>query len=437
MQRIVTQSPGGIVPRKAARYMLDNAAKLYPAVATAKWSSVFRMSAVMRSEIDYELLQRAADRTLPRFPTMAVRMRRGFFWYFLEENRNPFFVRKDTGLMCARFRWHENNGYLLRVFYSGNRLSVEFFHSITDGFGAMVFLKTLVAEYLRQCGHEIPHGEGVLDPNEKAMTEEIEDTFLRMPLPKEGLPRFDTSAYHFEGDRLPPHSMLAILAHMPAAIVREKAKEMGVTITEYLASVMVFVGYLDQKKKAKSSTMPVRISIPVNMRQYYPTKTLRNFSSYVNPGIDPSEKEYTFEMVVREIHAAMDSALDPNQLFAGIATNVASERNPIVKAVPLPIKNLAIRLVFNAAGDRLVTTTLTNLGKIQVPGPMQSYIERFEVLLGPAPRDTITNSALMTTGDTMTLAFTSNARHSALATETIGFLREMGIPVTDDQITYD
>lgn len=431
-QKRLSFSLGGVPAQKATRFMLDNAAKLYPAVATAKWSSVFRMSIILHEPVDSEILQTAAERVLPRFPTMAVRMRRGFFWYFFEENRNPFFIRKDTGLNCARFRWHENNGYLLRVLYANRRISIEFFHSVTDGYGALVFLKTLVSEYLRQCGHNIPCGDGVLDLDTVATPAEMEDSFLKMPLPREGIPRGGTTAYHFTDERLPPHGLRITMAHMPTAAVQEKAKALGVTITEYLAAAMLYVGYLDQQKRIIDKQLPVRISIPVNMRQYYPTHTLRNFSSFVNPGIDPSEKSYTFEEIAREVHIFMGSALEPEHLFAGISSNVASERNLIVRAVPLPIKNLAIRAVFNANGDRLVTTTLTNLGRIQAPEAMLAHIERFELILGPSAKGTCTNSALMTTGIMMSLAFTSNARNALMAVETIRFLTKMGIPITTD-----
>jgi NRPS condensation-like uncharacterized protein len=361
---------------------------------------------------------------------MAVRMRRGFFWYFLEDNRNPFFVRKDTGLLCARFRWHENNGYLLRVLHDDRRVSAEFFHAVTDGYGAMVFLKTLIAEYLRQCGHDIPCGNGVMDLGDGATTVEMEDAFLRMPLPKEGRIRFGTPAYHLSDERLPPHRLQITMAHMPVSHVREKAKALGVTITEYLAAIMLYVGYLDQHKSGAKKPLPVRISIPINMRQYFQTQTLRNFSSFVNPGIEPAHQPFAFNEIAKHVASFMKEALTPERLFAGIAPNVFSEQNPIIRAVPLPLKNLAIRAVFNATGDRLVTTTLTNLGRIKAPAAMTAHIERFELLLGPPSNNVCTNSALMTTGDTMTLTFTSNANDTTMASEAILHLREMGIPVT-------
>lgn len=409
---------------------MDNAAKLYPAVATRHWSSAFHLSVQLKESIDPSLLQTAVEKILPRFPSIAVRLRRDFFWYFFEENNAPFIVHKNPGICCYRFRWRENNGYLLRVFYEENAITVEFFHALTDGSGALVFTKTLVAAYLRLRGKTIPFSDGVLNPDESALAVELEDTFLRMPLPKDGLPRSSARAFRFSGALLPPPTLNITTMVMTTSTILDKARSYGITITEYLASVMLYAAYLSQEKEKPQKPLPVRISIPVNMRQYFDSETVRNFSMYVNPGIEPCHGEqYTFERIIKELHAFLETALTPEYLFAGIATNVASEKHPLVQYVPLPIKNLAIRGVFRATGDRIVTTTLTNLGKIAMPDAMREEIERFDFVLGPPAPGPGSNAALISTGEQMCLAFTSNLREDELAEETIRLLMSQGIPV--------
>ena len=65
-------------------YRLDNAALIFPAVMRKNWNNVFRVSVTLRDPVDPELLSRAAADLLPRFPTVFVRLRTGFFWYYLE-----------------------------------------------------------------------------------------------------------------------------------------------------------------------------------------------------------------------------------------------------------------------------------------------------------------------------------------------------------------
>ena len=410
-------------------FKLDNAGKLYPAIATSRWSSVFRASVVLKEAINPGLLQSAVDKVLPRFPSMAVQMRRGFFWYYLEANPRQLPVMPDVGHPCMRFRWNENNGFLIRVLYDSRRISVEFFHSITDGSGGMIFLKTLTAEYLRLRGIRVPPGEGVLDLKRKPSQGEMEDAFQRMPLPKVKLSRKESLAYHFPGQMEPPHTLHVIAASMPFPAVRERAKALGVTVTEYLAAAMLYVGYLEQKKEKPRKVRPLRVSVPVNMRNYYATETLRNFSTFVNPEIDPRLGDYTFEEIARNVHAFMQYSLNPKLLFAGIATNVADEKNILLRLFPLPIKNLAINTVFRAVGERSFTTTLTSIGLLKAPDAMMAHVERFELMLG-ASATPCCNCSLISTRSTMMLLFTRNQREATLPREMLRFLVEKGIPIT-------
>lgn len=409
-------------------YKLDNAGKLYPAIATSRWSSVFRASVVLKEQISPEILQIAVNKVLPRFPSMAVCMRRGLFWYYFEANTKPLFIQHDTGHPCLRFRWKDNNGYLLRVLHYQKRISVEFFHSVTDGAGGFAFLKTLTAEYLRLLGIRVPPDHGVLDIRRKASPSETEDAFQRLPLPNVRLSRRETRAFHMPGTPEPPHTLHVISASVPYKAMWELARPLGVTVTEYIAAVLLYVCYLWQQSCGKRAR-PIRISIPVNMRGYFQTETLRNFSSFVNPEIDPRLGAYTFEEVARDAHNFMRYALNPKLLYAGIAKNVADERNLFLRLFPLPLKKVAINWVFRYVGDRTVTATFTNMGSMDAPSRMAAHLERFECMIGASatPR---CNCALVSTGDRMTLTFTRNQREADLPREVLRFLVERGVPIT-------
>ena len=69
-------------PARSLRWMrLDNAAKIYPAAKRRNWNNFFRLSATLMEPIDVPVLRAALDVTVRRFPSMAVRLRRGVFWY--------------------------------------------------------------------------------------------------------------------------------------------------------------------------------------------------------------------------------------------------------------------------------------------------------------------------------------------------------------------
>ena len=410
-------------------FKLDNAAKLYPAVSTARWSSAFRVSAELTEDVDPEKLQSAVNLTLNRFPSLKVRLRSGLFWYYLEEIGQPLSVRPDTGHPCMPFRFRQDNGYLLRVFYYRKRISAEFFHALTDGTGGMTFLKTLTVAYLRLMGKRVAYDCGALDVRTPPAKAETEDAFLRMPLPRVRISRRESPAYHFPGTPEIPHTLHITAASFPCAPVKAKAREMGVSVTEYLTGVMLWAGYRDQMSQGRKRLLPVRVSVPVNMRAFYPSRTMRNFSSFVNPGIDPRLGAYTFEEIVRETHAFLRYQLNPKLLSAVIATNVADEKNLLVRLTPRFLKSWIISGIFRRAGDKLITSTLSNLGVVPVPSGAEKLVRRFEFHLG-CPSLPLCSAACATTGDEMRLIFSSNIRETALQREVLRFLVEQGIPVT-------
>ena len=169
------------MPDRELRWMrLDNAAKIYPAAKRRNWSNMFRLSATLREPVDPAVLQSALNVTVKRFPSIAVRIRRGMFWYYLEELEHAPDIAYEAPYPLAHRKFSDIRRCAFRVLYYENRIAVEFFHALTDGSGGLVFLKTLTAEYLTQKhGITITSGNGVLDRYEEPDDQELEDSFLQ------------------------------------------------------------------------------------------------------------------------------------------------------------------------------------------------------------------------------------------------------------------
>ena len=165
-------------------YKLDNAAKIYPAISGPGGGSVFRVAVLLKQDVDPAVLQEALAVTIPRFPTLAVKMKRGLFWYFFEANHETPRVTLEKAPPCRAIEADENNGFLFRVSYFGKRISLEVFHALTDGTGAMVFLKTLTAQYLTLSGQGIFSDEDILDCEAYPSISETEDSFGKYFDPK-------------------------------------------------------------------------------------------------------------------------------------------------------------------------------------------------------------------------------------------------------------
>ena len=371
--------------RQRAWYKLDNAGKVFPGQDTSSWSNVFRISVTLKEKIDPQLLEKALEAVMPRFPTFDVRMRTGFFWHYLEKNPNgrpP--VMPDIANPCLRFKWKENKGYLFKVYYYENRFSVEFYHSLTDGFGATRFFMTLTAEYLRQTGKKIPSGESVYDITEKPRPGESEDSYSKNCKSKAKAKRLHKFTYHFKGKRLPKHYLDVTTGYIPVSVLKEKAAEHGATVTEYLAAVLLWVMYNMQKQEVNNKEKHVGVQIPVNLRNFFKSETLRNFMLCYSFQIDPKMGEYTFPEIVKQLSLYLRYINNEKELHAMINGNMGIEKNPIMRILPSFLKDFGINIVYKFAGEKATSGLVTNLGVIKTPEGMEQHIEKLVLITGPA-----------------------------------------------------
>lgn len=411
-------------------FKLDNAAKIYPAANTKRWSGMFRLSVTLKEKIDSFILQEALAQTIKRFPSFNIRMRSGLFWYYFETNavKRPI-VKPDVNNPCAPISWKDNNGFLIRVFYYDKRIAIDYFHSLTDGTGAMIFLKTLTAQYLRLKGFDIPTTDGVLDVDELPQTDEYEDSFGKHANSKFKGRIKENKAYHFKGNKLEGDDISIITGITSLEAIKKLAKSNNATITEYLSALLLYSFYI-QKQKDGLYRKPTRlaVSIPVNLRNYFKSTTNRNFSLFLNPGIDTIHGEYTLVEILNQIQYFMKANLNDKVLNAMMSQNVRIEKNMLIRVAPLFIKNILMSIAHKSIGYRPITTLLSNVGMVKIPQKMKEHVSRFEFFLGSAKIYT-PFLAVVSYNDTLVLNFTSKIRETEIERFFFTYLIKQGIPV--------
>ena len=410
-------------------YKLDLSANVYPTLQRKNFSNVYRISLSLKENVQPDILQQALDMTLSRFPTFQVALRKGLFWRYLEANHRPGpFVREDIENPCMPMHFKANNRYLIRIYYYEKRISVEVFHSLSDGAGTLYFLKTLTAVYLRLLGHEIPNGDGVLDITEAPDPEEFEDAYLRYASSKIGRPRTQGDAYRIRGTKEPFYTLNIICGVIPVDKLRAISKGYGVTITEYLNAVLLYALLEKQKSDKPFWVKPVTLAMPVNLRSFFPSKTLRNFISMVYPSVDPRMGDYSFEEILSHVHNYMRYYINPKFLNADIVTNASVQQNPLIRIVPLFIKDFTVRKFYAAVQDKQSSAGLTNVGLTRLPKEMQPHVERFDVLMGQ-PFSARTNCAIISYQNILTVNFTSSIKETDVERYFFRKLIKDGIPV--------
>ena len=416
-------------PEHKLRWMrLDNAAKIYPAAARQNWSNVFRLSATLYETVDVAVLQSALDVTVRRFPSIATRLRRGAFWYYLQQISEAPAIREESSYPLLRMSRKEIRRCAFRVIVYKRRIAVEIFHSLTDGNGALIFFKTLLAEYLQQ-KHSIPIPAScdVLGRLEEPSEEEMEDSFLKYS-GNVSASRKENTAWHLRGTPEPAGFLHLTCFKISAQAVLEKAHEYGVSLTVFLCAALMMALQNLQKEKVPNilKRKPIKVLLPVNLRKLFASRTLRNFALYTTPEIHPKLGEYSFKEICEVISHWMKLEITPKQMSMKIATNVGSERALAVKIMPLFIKNIVMKMIFEAVGERKSCLTLSNLGAVALPEVMLPYVERLDFVLGvqaSAPY----NCGVLSFKDTLYVNFIRDIRESELEAHFFAVLRDMGI----------
>ena len=415
--------------KKKLRWMrLDNAAKIYPAARRNNWSNVFRLSFTLTEEVDPVVLQSALDVTVKRFPSIVARLRRGLFWYYLQQLPQAPKISREGSYPLIHMHRDEIRRCALRVIAHKNRIAVEIFHSLTDGNGGMVFLKTLVAEYLEQkYGISISCTHGVLDRLEEPKEEELEDSFPKYAGPV-CASRKSSDAFRLTGT--PEEDGFLHLTNLQLSVpqVLETAHEYGVTVTEFLCAAMLQAILRLQADTAPHTKKPVRVQVPINLRRLFPSKTLRNFAMYTCPEADPRMGPYSMQELCNIAHHHMGLEVTPKKMSSIIATNVHDEQSLAVRLIPLFLKNMVMKAIFDMVGERISCLSLSNLGRVEVPPEMAAYIDRVDFILG-VQAVVLYNCGVVSFGDNLYINFIRGVQETGLEYRFFKVLQEQGLSV--------
>lgn len=365
-----------------ARLRLDNAANIYPASMSKEYCSLYRMLVTMTENIDVTILQEALTTVAERIPTFRCTLKAGAFWWYLDRCDAAPIVRPLKPL--KNFRFKDQDGLLYRISVEGKQLSLDVFHALADGNGAMVFLMTLAGEYVRlRYGTSIQYNYLVLDPKDRPAYAEVEDSFKSVFSGRHGQLEKNVDAYHIRGTVMPFGTVKDLRVVMKADSVRQVARKYGCTVTELLTATMLCALQQEHRRDASRKKRSVlKVSVPVNLRPIYQSRTVRNFSSYVNLGVDVKDGYMTFEELVNAVRAQKDHDLKRENLEPKIAANVELEEMLLVRMIPLILKHPIIDIINLLHGDRFCSQTLSNMGNLNVPKALLPFIQNVDFVLG-------------------------------------------------------
>ena len=357
---------------------LDNTAHIFPVIAGERLSNVFRVSVTLEEPVDPEKLQQALDLVLPKFDGFNVRLRKGVFWHYFEENGKPApRVQEEKTFPCRYIRANRNKSYLFRVTYYRYRINLEVFHVLTDGMGALNFLKELTYQYLR-----LVHEELMEDGDRLCGGTSLnrEDSFLRNYRCRAKKTYRTQRALLVKGRKLNAGELGVMHGYLSVEQLKAVCARYGVSINEYLVAVFTWSVYTEYCSAAPQER-PIRVAVPVNLRPYFASNTTKNFFVMISSEFLPDREGVTFEEVLETVRESLRRQMNREHLEQTFSYNVSNQKALLLRLVPLPLKGPAMRLVYNRAA-LANTTTITNVGSIEVEEPYRSYIDRFHAFIG-------------------------------------------------------
>lgn len=411
-------------------HKLDNTANLFPVIASRKFSNVFRLSLNLDEAVEPELLQQALDTVLPWFPNMRVRLRRGLFWHYLEHNPARAHIRQEDDYPCRFIDPRQNNNFLFRISYFDNRINLEVFHVLTDGTGGMDFLKALCCNYLLLANPSSFSDEDKQHKWFAGHASDTEDSYTENYVPTRKASFIEGKAWRLKGERSLFDNVSVIHAHIALPGLLDFCRGKGVSISHYVVACIGWSVYTEQLG-SRPTKKPVNIFIPVNLRNIFDSKTSLNFFSNIFISLDFTPKdggEYSFEDLLQEVKKQFEQKVTKEAMLERISYTVGSRVNPFLRIMPLPLKNVALRTVYEmSAGSS--TMGFSNLGRISMPEQFMPYITGTSIMLHPTSREPIKCTAA-SIGEHLTFTITSMMRSMKIQRAMVRRMSQDGLDVT-------
>ena len=403
---------------------LDNSAKIFPMSTGKKYSTVFRLSVVLKEEIQPEILQKAVDKTLEEYEFFKVRMKAGFFWYYLEHNTKSPIIEEERDYPCKYIDPKTNKGYLFKVTYFKSKINIDIFHALTDGNTGTTFFREIVYNYL-----ELIYEDELNKENRQVRKIEYdtEDSYMKNYDKKARSNASGKIAYGLKGRKIKLGAISVIHQIIDLEQLKEECKKYDATITQYLTAVLMYSIYTENYIKHNGKN-PIKICIPVNLKKYFPSKTISNFFSYITVVAEMKKQNLdTFEKMIEFVKEEFKMMLTEEEITKTMSANVKIGNHFLIKPVPLILKKILVRISYVLI-RKYTTITYSNIGRIGIIGDYKKYIDYFLMLIAPEQVEKIKCSSC-TFENKMIFTFTSILNNTQIEKAFYKFLTERGIEV--------
>lgn len=400
---------------------LDNAGKIFPWTSNKRDTKVFRFACELYEPIDKTHLQDALDLTMEEFPFFRSSLRQGLFWYYLRPSTTPAIVLEETEPPCSSIYDVNKYNLLFEVTYYGKRINVEVYHALTDGTGALHFLRTLVYHYI--CIHyssdftKIPSFDYDASHKQKA-----EDSFKKYYTKPLHVKSKEVRAYKIHGAKTRYNRLKIIEGVMDVKSVIDLAHDYNCTVSIFLASI--FLCSIAKNAPLSQTKRPIVLTVPINLRNFFESESVRNFFCTMNISYDFFNNPSDLKSVIAHVSKSFEEKLHIDYISSRMNGFSSIERNAFARVTPLFIKNIVMRTA-GKVNEVETTASISNIGQVKMPDGFEKYIRIFDVFISTIK----TQMCLCSFGKYITLSFSSAFRDADIQKDFFRTLSDMGVKI--------
>ena len=411
------------VSRKRRGFPLDSSGIVHLAVLRKGYTNTFRLSAAMNGPVCPKSLQAAVDKISPHFPTIVAGIQPGLFHYMVVPADKPPAVRPDHAPL-ADMPQEMIRTCAVRVLYSETQITVEIFHSLTDGYGGMEFFKALLTEYLCQKGCIAKSIVQTFASSDSTQLELQADDYLTYA-GIETAPMNHRNVYRLPGRASSEQEVELVTKLYDTQELVETARYFGVSLTVLLTAIMTEAIFAIQQSEGHGAIQPIQIMVPINLRKRFPSRSLRNFSLYALPCILPAQEALPFEKMLQEIAAQLHHQCSKEYLSAQLGSAVKLQNLSVVRLLPLALKKIFLRIGFHFCGERNSCLSVSNLGAAEWPPELRRHIQHLEFSLTPR-RNAPYNCGVISFNGKLAVCFSRRSDDPSLEQHFFRGLSDMG-----------
>ncbi len=428
---------------------LDNASTIFLAAMNDSDTKVFRFSAEMFETVDAHLLQLALDKVYDDYVLYHAVLRRGIFWYYLEDSDLRPQVRPDEHRPCAQLYHFDRRELLFRVAHHHHRIILEVFHPLSDGTGAAWFFQDLLTEYVRLRHPGIERTEADASKGVRHRLEgdsfahyfrpgsttapdfaEAAANLQRMAAspppaaPQRRPVQHSSRVWQFKGTRTVDDRLRVIEVTVSVREALAAAKRHQVSLTILLAALFVEAAHrVDDGAPARGH---YTVSVPVNLRQFFPSTSARNFFATTLLEYSYGENDDdSLASICESFDQQLKAQISPDGLAHKLRKLVSYELNPLMRVIVRPLKDLVLQSI-NWASNRSKSMSISNVGRFQLPPDVDPHVGAVYLMTSTVRPQFATVSH----GDLLTISFTSPYIETDVEARFIEVLQELGLAVT-------